>query len=43
MGQAMSKLYPMLAHGFNEQECDAPAQVQARKLLNKLQAEGLYG
>lgn len=42
MERATSRLLPMFAHGFEEQKRDAAAQDQARELLVRLQAEGLY-
>lgn len=42
MDQATRKLMPMCEHGFEEQEDGVAAQEQARALLRRLQAEGLY-
>ena len=42
MERATSRLLPMFAHGFDEQKRDTAAQEQARQLLARLQAEGLY-
>lgn len=43
MARAADKLLPMFAHGFEEQKRDTSAQKQARRLLTRLQADGLYG
>ena len=43
MARAADTLFPMFAHGFEEQKRDASAQKQAGRLLARLQAEGLYG
>jgi hypothetical protein len=42
MDRAMQKLLPMCEYGFHKQEDDVAAQDQARVLLSRLQAEGLY-
>ena len=42
MDRAMQKLLPMCEYGFQKQEDDVVAQDQARVLLSRLQAEGLY-
>lgn len=42
MDRAMRKLTPMCEYGFGKQEGSASAQEQARTLLGRLQAEGLY-
>lgn len=43
MARAANTLLPMFAHGFEEEKRDASAQKQASHLLERLQAEGLYG
>ncbi|MDE4915159.1 hypothetical protein PQI07_31590 [Methylobacterium sp. 092160098-2] len=42
MDQAIRELMPMCQHGFKKQEEGVAAQEQARALLRRLQAEGLY-
>lgn len=43
MAEAMALLLPMMEHGFGRERLDASAQKQARRLLARLQAAGLYG
>ncbi|WP_246686687.1 MULTISPECIES: hypothetical protein [unclassified Methylobacterium] len=42
MDRAMRKLTPMCEYGFEKREDSASAQEQARTLLGRLRAEGLY-
>lgn len=42
MDRAMQKLMPMCEYGFENREDGIAAQEQARALLSRLQAEGLY-
>lgn len=42
MDRAMRKLMPMCEHGFEAHEDGEAAQEQARTLLGRLRAEGLY-
>ena len=42
MDRAVQKLLPMCKYGIQNHEDDVAAQAQARGLLSRLQAEGLY-
>lgn len=42
MDRAIQKLLPMCQYGLGQQEDDIAAQEQARVLLSRLRAEGLY-
>jgi hypothetical protein len=41
-GRAVSMLFDMMKHAFEVERLDASAQKQARKLLDRLQAQGYY-